>query len=67
MCHPGLLPEDNIYLVCDNLCLNLLFYQVLYLIVEYILLKDCDLGEKAAAVFFLCRVVLSGQKMRALF
>lgn len=56
MCPPGLLPGDNVYLVCDSLCLNLFIYHVLCLIVEYISLKGCDLGEKRKAAFFFCQV-----------
>lgn len=56
MCPPGLLPGDNVYLVCDSLCLNLFIHHVLYLIVEYIPLKGCDFGEEGKAAFFLCQV-----------
>jgi len=56
MCPPCLLPEDNVYLVCHSLCLNLFIHHVLYLIVEYISLKACNLGEERKAAFLLCQV-----------
>lgn len=52
MCHPGLLPGDNVYLVCNSLCLNLFIHHVLYLVVEYIPLKRSDLEERKTVFFF---------------